>query len=93
MQKRAIFVQVLGRQGFPRLVLEYAAQGNPQSDDEIAKKRRFWTRTSPHFSAGVYPFRSQTTGVTRSTAVGFGASLSKLCLPSGSGQLRLRSIT
>jgi hypothetical protein len=45
MQKRAIFVQVLGRQGFPRLVLEYAAQGNPQSDDEIAKKRRFWTRT------------------------------------------------
>jgi hypothetical protein len=44
MQKRAIFVQVLGRQGFPRLVPEYAAQGNPQSDDEIAKKRRFWTR-------------------------------------------------
>ena len=26
-------------------VLEYAAQGNPQSDDEIAKKRRFWSRT------------------------------------------------
>ena len=31
-------------------VLEYAAQGNPQSDDEIAKKRRFWTRTSLRFS-------------------------------------------
>ena len=26
-------------------VPEYAARGNPQSDDEIAKKRRFWTRT------------------------------------------------
>jgi len=31
-------------------VLEYAAQGNPQSDNEIAKNRRFRTRTSPHFS-------------------------------------------
>ena len=26
-------------------VLWYAAQGNPQADAEIAKKRRFWTGT------------------------------------------------
>ena len=36
--------------GFRGGGLEYAAQGNPQSDDEIAQKRRFWTRTSWLFS-------------------------------------------
>ena len=34
-------------------VLAYAAQGNPPPDAEIAKNRRFRTRTSLHFSLGV----------------------------------------
>jgi len=31
-------------------VLAYAAQGNPPPDAEIAKNRRFRTRTSPVFA-------------------------------------------
>jgi hypothetical protein len=49
MRKRAFFLQGQERQGFPRLVLEYAAQGNPPPDAEIAKKAPFPDENQPAY--------------------------------------------
>jgi len=45
MQKRGILCKFQEDKDFRGGALEYAAQGNSQSDDEITPKRRFWTRT------------------------------------------------